>query len=171
MTEARGQEMLLKLYIGEALVGVAGLLVNSFVVGTEAIDVTNKAHSWQILLEGGKQKVDIDAEMIVLDDAVQELIESASTSGSTIQCAIDDVLGEGFNGHFLVGGYERTGPYDGAETATITLHSFGLITPGVVPPVEEVNSVELYGFNEWFIAENTSTFRPTLRGFPTYTVT
>jgi hypothetical protein len=33
------------------------------------------------------------------------------------------------------------------------------------------NPAELYGFSEWFIAENTSTFRPTLRSFPTYTVT
>ncbi len=171
MTEALGSEMLLKLYIGAELIGVAGLLVNSLVIDTDPIDITNKSTmSWRTLLEGGVQKVDIDAEMIVLDDAVQELLAYAASNGSTVQCAIDDVFGDGFNGYFLVGGYESTGVYDGAQTASVSLHSFGLITPGIVPPTPVVeDDGDVYFISEYYSTGTSIVIAPVF-SLKTYTL-
>lgn len=138
--EAVGAEMLLKVSIGAEPIGVAGLLVNAFVVNHEPIDITNKGHTWRTLLEGGKATVDIDADMIALDDAVQAFLREASRNGTAVTCEIVDAVGDGISGSFLVGSYDHDGQYDGSETASIKLHSLRVLNSGAAKVVNPIIS-------------------------------
>lgn len=125
-----GNLMLLK--IGGVV--AAGMRTTAFKVNLDPIDVTNKTSAgWQTLLEGGKKRVVIEADLVAMNDTTVNLLRDSAYTGARFDGVISNFDGDIVSGTFRVGMFQQGGSYKDAELVKLTLHSTTAAYAGSAP--------------------------------------
>jgi len=136
MTAQKGSSLLLK---AEATAGggtyttIAGQRSVSIAFNSETVDVTTKdtTDKWRRLLEGaGICDVAISASCVFDDASIDDVVRTRATSPTDNIWNFQVIFpnSDTLSGAFQVTGYTRTGDYNGAEMADISLASAGAMT-------------------------------------------
>ncbi len=133
VTALKGRSMLLKVNMTgvspSVFTTVAGLRATQLKINGNQVDITNKdSNAWQELLsDAGVRKIDITASGIYDSNAGNAVVflEKAALANTFIEAQL--VFGNGvvYSGTWAIGDYTQDGPYDNAETFSMTLTSHG----------------------------------------------
>lgn len=129
----KGRSMLLKVNMTglspTAFTTVAGMRATNLAINGNQVDITNKdSNGWQELLsDAGVRKIDISAsgEYDSAAGGAGVFMEKAALNNTFIEAEV--VLGNGvaYTGTWAIGNYTLDGPYDNAQTFSLTLTSHG----------------------------------------------
>lgn len=132
MTATDGRSFVLKLgAVAGSPVTIAAARTNSFGIGNEIVDVTNKdSNAFRTLLEGAGTKslsVDIEGVLDKGGSGVTTFLENAVNNSIDIYSLF---FNDGFTleGSFQVESYSTSGDHNTEQTFTATLQSSGVFT-------------------------------------------
>lgn len=129
----KGRSMLLKVDMTglspTVFTQVAGMRATNIAINGNQVDISNKdSNGWQELLsDAGIRKLDISASGIFDSDAADAgvFLEKAALANTFIDAVV--VFGNGvtFLGTWAISNYTLDGPYDNAQTFSMTLTNQG----------------------------------------------
>ena len=108
---------------------MAGLRATQLKINGNQVDITNKtSNGWQELLsDAGVRKIDVTAsgEYDATAGSVNVFLEKASLANTFIDAEIVFGNGVAYTGTWAISDYTTDGPYDNAQTFSLTLTSHG----------------------------------------------
>ena len=126
-----GRLFILKVATGVSpteFVTVGGLRTTSLSINNNPVDITNVASGGfrELLPDGGVQAFSMAGDGI-FDSQTQgaDLLFTAARNRTMIECQIISGHGDEFRGNMVVASFQRTGPFDNAETFSVALESSG----------------------------------------------
>ncbi len=119
---------------------VGGMRTNSFSIGVEEIDVTDKDDDlWKKLLGGGNRTISASGSGFITNNAAYEAAQAAAQASTGINAKLVYKTGKAIIGLFFISSLELSGEYNGAQMFSASLSSMN--TPyigiaGAVPTLD-----------------------------------
>lgn len=135
MSAQKGKELLLQVNDGTGTYEtVGGFTSNSFDIGGQAVDITNKDSGVfkEALSGAGLVTISTSASGVFMDDASFERVHAAAIANTHLDCRITLPDFMTYTGPFIVSTLGISGEMEGAVTYSINLDSAGTITTAAI---------------------------------------